>query len=165
MNRDFLREAERFLFLEAALLDERRFEEWLELYTPDCVFWAPAWIDDETLGDNPEQYLSHIYYDNRDGLADRVKRLRAGDSLASSPIPRTVHAITNIRLLAATEHRLTVAANAGIDRYDLRSRQASRLFARYTIDLVEHDAQWRIARKHIVIVNDLLPGAVDINAI
>lgn len=165
MNRDFLREAEQLLYLEAALLDEQRFEAWVELFMPDCVFWAPAWLDDDRLGDDPRRYLSHIFYDSRDGLADRAKRLRAGDSLASAPTPRTLHAITNVRLVESSSERLMVASNAGIDRYDLRTRTASRLFARYTHVLTATGAGWRIAEKRIVILNDLLPGAVDINSI
>jgi 3-phenylpropionate/cinnamic acid dioxygenase small subunit len=165
MSRDLLREAEQLLYHEAALLDEQRFEEWVDLFTADCVFWAPAWIDDETLGDDPKRFLSHIFYDSRDGLADRAKRLRAGDSLASSPTPRTLHAITNIRLLTSAPEEMTVASNAGVDRYDLRTRTAGRLFARYTHRFAADGGRWRIAEKRIVILNDLLPGAVDINSI
>jgi 3-phenylpropionate/cinnamic acid dioxygenase small subunit len=165
MNGDLLAEAEQLLFLEAALLDEQQFERWLELYVPDCIFWAPAWIEDDRLGDDPDRFLSHIYYDGRDGLAERVKRLRAGDSLASSPTPRTMHAISNVRILEEGRDTMTVASNAGIDRYELRTRRADRLFARYTHVLAKRNEGWRIAQKRIVILNDLLPGAVDINSV
>jgi len=35
MNEDLTREIEQFLYREARLLDERRFEEWLALLTDD----------------------------------------------------------------------------------------------------------------------------------
>ena len=35
---------EQFLFQEARLLDERRFEEWLSLFSDDGVYWIPARI-------------------------------------------------------------------------------------------------------------------------
>src|SRR5262245_18857107 len=35
------REIEEFLYAEAALLDERRFEEWLALLTDDIRYWMP----------------------------------------------------------------------------------------------------------------------------
>ena len=33
---------ELFLLHEARLLDQRRFEEWMELFTEDGYYWAPA---------------------------------------------------------------------------------------------------------------------------
>src|SRR5207253_6730557 len=38
-NEDVLREVEQFLYREARLLDERRFREWLELFTEDVRYW------------------------------------------------------------------------------------------------------------------------------
>ena len=32
---------ERFLFHEARLLDERRFDDWLALFAPDGWYWVP----------------------------------------------------------------------------------------------------------------------------
>ena len=39
MNEDVTREVEQFLYREARLLDERRFHEWLELFTEDVRYW------------------------------------------------------------------------------------------------------------------------------
>ncbi len=47
-------EAERFLYHEARLLDERRLDGWLALFTPDGIYWLP--IPDE--GDGHEQPTS-----------------------------------------------------------------------------------------------------------
>ena len=41
LDRDLQLEVERFLYDEAALLDERRFWEWLELFTDDVRYWMP----------------------------------------------------------------------------------------------------------------------------
>ena len=35
-------EVERFLYREARLLDERRFEEWMNLFAEDGYYWVPA---------------------------------------------------------------------------------------------------------------------------
>ena len=37
------RELQAFIYHEARLLDERRFDEWLALFTPDGRYWAAAW--------------------------------------------------------------------------------------------------------------------------
>lgn len=44
MNRiDLLDQVQRLLFDEAAALDQRRWNDWLALYTSDCEFRVPAW--------------------------------------------------------------------------------------------------------------------------
>ena len=42
MEEDVIRQVERFLYREARLLDERRFHEWLELFTDDVRYWMPV---------------------------------------------------------------------------------------------------------------------------
>jgi ethylbenzene dioxygenase subunit beta len=37
-----LRAIEQFLYREALLLDEKRWAEWLALYTEDCFYWVPS---------------------------------------------------------------------------------------------------------------------------
>ena len=39
MGDELIREVEQFLYREARLLDERRFHEWLELFTDDVRYW------------------------------------------------------------------------------------------------------------------------------
>src|SRR5438093_11533326 len=41
MHAEVIREVEQFLYREARLLDERRFHEWVELFTEDVRYWMP----------------------------------------------------------------------------------------------------------------------------
>src|SRR5262245_23495775 len=79
---------------EARLVDERRFEEWLGLFEPDCEYWVPAWHG-ETPTRDPRSEVSLIYYTDRVGLEERVWRFTSGLSAASRPLPRTCHLVTN----------------------------------------------------------------------
>src|SRR5690606_39880380 len=81
------------VYLEAVLLDERRWTDWLALYDPNCEFWMPMWRTEEELNQDPDTGLSHIYYSSRAGLEDRIARIRSRKSPASSPLPRTTHII------------------------------------------------------------------------
>lgn len=36
-----VRQIEEFLYAEAELLDQRRFREWLDLFTEDARYWMP----------------------------------------------------------------------------------------------------------------------------
>ncbi|HXP12537.1 MAG TPA: aromatic-ring-hydroxylating dioxygenase subunit beta, partial [Stellaceae bacterium] len=73
--RELLASGTEVLQREALYLDERRWDDWLALYTPDCEYWMPAWKSEDELGQNPRTELSYFYYDNRAGLEDRVARV------------------------------------------------------------------------------------------
>ena len=88
-----LAEAEDLLFHEARLLDERRFQAWLDLYTDDAVYWMPARWGQESITD--EVSLMH---DDRMSLQARIGRLMHPRAHAQMPPSRTVHMMTNIRL-------------------------------------------------------------------
>ena len=81
-----VQEAERFLFAEARLLDERRFEEWESLFTDDAVYWVP--IDP---GRDPSHAVA-IIYDDRKRLHERVYRLTQTPVLDQNPASRTIRA-------------------------------------------------------------------------
>lgn len=86
-------EAEDLLYLEARLIDEKRFDEWLGLFTDDARYWVPSSTDTV----DPEREVS-IIYDNRARLEDRVFRLGLPSLLAQSPVSRTTHLVTNVEI-------------------------------------------------------------------
>ena len=57
-----------FLYREARLLDEKKWEEWLTYYDEDCPFWMPSWDDDGQLISDPQREISLIYYPDRRSL-------------------------------------------------------------------------------------------------
>ena len=90
---------EEVLQREGIYLDEQRWDEWIALFAPDCEYWVPAWLSEGTLATDPQREMSHIYYANRQGLEDRIVRIRSGRSPASTPMPRTAHLVTGVLAL------------------------------------------------------------------
>jgi 3-phenylpropionate/cinnamic acid dioxygenase small subunit len=90
-------EAEDFLYEEAAMLDERRFEQWLTLWAPDARYWIPSGRDVAPHVETP------IAYDDRGTLEDRVTRLRNRNFHAQAPASRTLHVVSNVRTAPAGE--------------------------------------------------------------
>jgi benzoate/toluate 1,2-dioxygenase beta subunit len=66
-------EFRRLLEREARLLDQLRYDDWLAMYTPECVYWVPS---TPNAGD-PRREIA-IMFDDRRRLEDRVYRLRTG---------------------------------------------------------------------------------------
>ncbi len=158
-------QAEVLLYREALMLDCGDWDAWVALYVEDCIFWMPAWKSESEPTTDPDRELSLIYYEGRQNLADRVWRAQSGMSVASTPRPRVVHAVTNVLVEAAQKDRGTVTSSFTVHRHDVRSGQSHVFFGRYEHALRCDDGQWRIARKKILLLNDVIPTVVDFYSI
>jgi 3-phenylpropionate/cinnamic acid dioxygenase small subunit len=136
----------KFLFREAVLMDEHRYEEWLALWTGDGVYWIPCAHEDA----DPLRHVS-IIYDNRAKLGDRVARLQSGGVLAQDPKPRMRRVISNIEIARASDTEATVASNFVL----IQARGADQTIwcGRSIHTLREQDGGIKIARKKVLLVN------------
>ena len=94
-------EIAQFLYFEAALLDERRFVEWLDLLTEDVHYWMPI-RSTRSRGDEAGELTrenEHAYFDeDKKSLSMRVKKWQSAFSWSENPPSRTRHLVSNIRL-------------------------------------------------------------------
>jgi 3-phenylpropionate/cinnamic acid dioxygenase small subunit len=141
------REVEDFLYLEARLADQSRYEEWEALVTDDVHYWVPNGRADY----DPASRLSFVN-DNRARLATRVRQLRTGLRHAQSP-PSPLHrTITNIEVLEADEvaGELTVTAVQDVHELVAQSTGALRVWpGRVTYRLRREAGGLRLAAKVI----------------
>ena len=150
-----------FLYREARYLDDREFEQWLECYHPDVVFWMPAWDDDDQLTQDPHNEISLIYYENRGGLEDRVFRIRTDRSAATSmPEPRTGHNITNVEVLEQRGELVDLRFNWFTLYFRYNSVDTYFGTSFYTVDF--GGEQPLITNKRVVLKNDYIHHVVDI---
>lgn len=155
-----LEQVRQFLYYEARLLDDRQWDEWLACYSPHVVYWMPAWRDNDTLSNDPQREISLIYYPSRDGLEDRVYRIKTERSGASTPEPRTTHMISNIELLGSSEQGMEVRYNWVT--YSHRYQHTEHYFGTTTCILQETDGLPQIVRKTIQLNNDYIRQVIDI---
>ena len=161
--RSLLASGQDVLTREAVFLDERRWDEWLAMYAPNCEYWVPTWRSEEVLTDDPQTELSHIYYASRAGLEDRIARIRTGKSPASSPLRRTTHMLGNVMLLQSRKVEwLQLRSSWTCHLHDPHSKQDHVLHGHSLHELTLHAAGWLITRRKTVIQNDVLPSMIDI---
>ena len=110
-DQDLFRSVEQFLYREARLLDERRFHEWLQLFSDDVHYRMTARSNRYPRSSKAIAILDADHYVEEDdadelGLFDedirtltaRVARLDTGMAWAEDPPSRTRHLITNIEV-------------------------------------------------------------------
>ncbi len=141
------REVEDFLYLEAAYIDEGRFDEWLELFTGDARYWAPANANDI----DPNTHVS-IIYDDHARLSERVHRLRSGNAYGQLPPSKTRHLITNVRVLEGDGQTTVVSSNFLI--VDLRLGVQTVYSGRYEHHLERNGTSWKIKMKKVELLNN-----------
>jgi p-cumate 2,3-dioxygenase subunit beta len=149
---------EDFLYDEAALLDEWRLDEWLELLTEDATYEVPA--TDAPNGD-PQSAL-FLVADDKVRIRSRVGQLLGKSAWAENPPSRTRRMISNVRIRRVEGEDIAVTANFVI--YRLRFEQMDTYVGRYEYTLVQHQGRLKIrARKAILDLEALRPhGKVSI---
>lgn len=157
MSVELHHEISRFLNHEARLIDERRFDEWLNLFTDDVRYWMPG----RTLRPGQEEVQEGdlaLIDDNRQGLELRVRRLGTGLAHAEQPPSRTRHLITNVEVEAGkTDQEVKVFCNFLL--YKSRLEREEELFVGRREDILRKlDGQWKIASRRIVLDHNVIPG-------
>jgi len=152
-------QAEELLVREAFLLDERRYREWLELFTDDGIYWIPG--DDPDL--DPDREVS-IVYDDADRRLARVTRLEHRSNWRDDPSGRLMHQVSNVLVQAGeddSDAAVRVHSNQVI--HHARRGSATALAARCTHDLRQVDGVWRIRTKRVCLLAAdayLMPGSI-----
>jgi benzoate/toluate 1,2-dioxygenase subunit beta len=154
-------QVQQFLYAEARALDDRDWDAWLGCYAPQATFHMPAWDDDDTLTENPQTEISLIYYGTKQGLEDRVFRIRTERSSATSlPEPRTSHNISNVEIVSQEGSTLKVRFNWFNLSYRYKTSDSYFGTSYYTIDTSGEG--WLITAKKVVLKNDYIHHVVDI---
>jgi len=144
--------AEDFLVAEAALLDDRRFDEWLALFTDDLEYLVPARTIRRRGNGSDVDWQSLHYDDNEASMSLRVRRLGTDVAWAEDPPSFTRRIVANFRYQPGPgETELTVRTNLLLFR-SRGTRGDSDLIAGERTDVLRLvDGQLKIAKRHVVL--------------
>lgn len=71
---------QRFVYHEARLVDEKRFDEWYELFTEDARYWVPL-----SRGQPDGEDYTSLLYEDKLLLRVRIERLKSPHSFSQHP--------------------------------------------------------------------------------
>ena len=81
-------ELARFVRLEARLIDEKRFDEWYELFADDGYYWVPA-----VHGQKSPLTENSLAYEDKLLLQLRLERLKSPLAYSQKPASRSLHVL------------------------------------------------------------------------
>ena len=146
VSRPDRQDIEYFLMHEARLLDERRFDEWMALFTEDGTYWVPARPGQE----NPDDESS-LFYDDRRLMTTRIARLNHPGMHSQNPPSRTCHLVSNVLVEPADGAEIVVTSNAIMVEY---RQDSQRIFAgKNTHKLIRSGETFLIAAKKVELIN------------
>ena len=147
-----------FYTREAWLLDERKFAEWLDLFTDDVLYFMPrrknvlrreAHREMTQLGDLA------ILEEDKTYLKMRVARLETGMAWAEDPPSRTRHMVGNLE--ATPLENGEVAARTAFLVYRSHLETDRQLLSGSRDDVLRKvDGAWKVARRTIVLDANVL---------
>ena len=151
--RDLWYELMQFYINEAWLLDERRFKEWLDLFTDDVFYFMPRRMNvqrkDLALEFSEVGDLA-IFEDDKTYLTMRVERLDTGMAWAEDPPSRTRHLFGNLVVEPLSDGE--VKAKTAFILYRSQHETEQDIFAgSREDDLRKVDGLWKVAKRLIVL--------------
>jgi 3-phenylpropionate/cinnamic acid dioxygenase small subunit len=157
-------EVTEFLYREAELLDERRYDEWLALLADDLRYWMPM-RRNVKYGEEQREFTREgqdiAWFDEgKDTLVRRVKQIQTGIHWAEEPVSRISHLVTNVQIVEATPsvaeaREVTVRCRFLI--YRNRVETETDILVGKREDVLRRESEgWRIARRKIVLDQNVL---------
>jgi len=156
---ELVSEAEQFLFREARLLDEERYQEWLGLMTEDIRYWMPGIQARYRKDKKPRLDPKRMAYFDDDllNLRRRVTRFLSATAWAEDPPTRSCHIVSNVEVeLTGRENEYRVYSTI----VNCRGRNEAEEYwlAGRRTDMLRRvgDGTLRLASRQIVITESVL---------
>jgi len=155
---------EEFLYHEAELLDERRYEDWLALLADDVRYWMPM-RRNVKFGELEREFTRegqdiNWFDEGKDTLTRRVQQILTGVHWAEEPLSRLCHMVSNVQLLhvqpsVVAPAEVTVKCRFLIYRNRVET-ETDLLVGKREDVLRRMDGQWKIGQRKIVLDQNVL---------
>jgi 3-phenylpropionate/cinnamic acid dioxygenase small subunit len=136
-----------FLMREADLADQHRYDDWLELWSSDGIYWVPCNDDDY----DPRQHVS-IIYDDYGRLQERCFRLNSPAAHSQDPPSRLCRIIGNEQVWRSSAGNVQVRANMIL--VEVRAGEKNVYGARVEYTLQPEGDSFKIRQKKVVLLDN-----------
>ena len=137
-----------FVYAEARMLDEQRFEEWLALFTDDAHYWMPL-----SPGQQDARLHTSLMYEDKLLLRVRVERLGGARTYSQQPRSRCHHLLQQPSVEQADRDAGRYTLRTAFHYVETRLDEQTLFVGWATHELVAVDGKLRIRLKRVDLVN------------
>jgi 3-phenylpropionate/cinnamic acid dioxygenase small subunit len=141
-------ELAKFIYQEARLLDEKRFDQWYELFTEDAHYWVPL-VPGQT---DPLTHNS-LAYEDKLLLKLRIERLKQPTAFSQKPASRCLHVLQAPQLENSDDARGEFRLRTTFLYTETKGDESQRYAATAWHTLVRSDQGLKIRLKRVDILN------------
>ena len=138
----------RFIYREARLIDEKRFDEWYELFAEDGYYWVPL-----TPGQTDPLAHNSLAYEDKLLLKLRIERLKQPTAYSQKPQSRCLHVLQAPEVEKSDAARGEFLARTPFLYTETRGDELQRYAATAWHTLVRDGGGLRIRLKRVDILN------------
>jgi len=137
-----------FIYDEARMLDEGRYDEWLALWLEDGIYWMPL-----DYKQTEAKMTTSLMHEDMFMLKLRVERLNGARTFSQKPKSRCHHVIQRPFIDEFDEGAGRFKTNTSMHYVETRLDEQQLLALTATHDLVLVDGKLRIANKRVDLLN------------
>lgn len=141
-----LRQVEELLYHQAALLDNKAWGDWAELFSEDGIYWMPSTPEQTDWQREPS-----IFAEDRLLMEVRMGRLQHPNAWSQAAHWATNHIVGNIVVEAAAADALEVYSR--FQMMELRRDHVRHFAGSYRHSLVRHGSEWKIKLQRVDMTN------------
>jgi 3-phenylpropionate/cinnamic acid dioxygenase small subunit len=138
----------KLIYREARLLDEKRFDEWYELFTDDAYYWVPL-VPGQT---DPLAHNS-LAYEDKLLLKLRIERLKQPNAFSQKPASRCLHVMQTPEVEKSEPARGEFLTRTPFMYTETRGDESQRYAAVAWHTLVQSGKELKIKLKRVDILN------------
>ena len=138
----------RFVIEEARLLDEKRFDEWYELFADDAYYWVPL-----TPGQPDPLQHNSLAYEDKLLLQLRIERLKRPNAFSQKPASRCHHLLQAPEVEKSDDAKGEYLTRTQMIYTETRGDESQRYAATAWHTLAVVDKKLKIKLKRVDILN------------
>jgi 3-phenylpropionate/cinnamic acid dioxygenase small subunit len=161
VTESLVREVEQFLFHEACLLDEARYDEWLGLLAADIWYFCPLIEFVNGIEATVDQRGAHYFDENLQSLRNRCQWLQSPHAHVENPPSLKRRLVSNIQVQEVEDG---VAVQSNFLLWQIRPRDSDgALFAGRREDRLRRvDGELKLCERRINLAHPVLPRALSV---
>jgi benzoate/toluate 1,2-dioxygenase beta subunit len=140
-------EVEQFLYKQSELLDTKRWQDWIDLFAPDGIYWMPPAPEYKTWDGQPA-----IFAEDKNLMTVRMNRVLHPDAWSQRPLWETNHVVSNV-VVSKPKPNGDVEVKSRFHMMELRRDDVRHFAGQYTHQLKKTKDGYRIKLQRVDMTN------------